>query len=142
MTKDNFSKFVVDINTRISNFVNNNTIADRTAAVLAIGTLNTNQSRDNLHSHTFHIARAFTFFHLPTSYHWTDPYAASPDELIDIYYDENENDKITKFGNYLRVALTTSDTTVLYHASRALGMVVTSLLQLERSYFSRYTIIP
>ena len=44
------------------------------------------------------------------------------DELIDIDYDENENaNKVAKFGNYLRVALTTADNQILSTAARALG---------------------
>eukprot|EP01117_Protostelium_nocturnum_P012841 TRINITY_DN4758_c0_g1_i1.p1 TRINITY_DN4758_c0_g1~~TRINITY_DN4758_c0_g1_i1.p1 ORF type:complete len:2361 (-),score=843.62 TRINITY_DN4758_c0_g1_i1:69-7151(-) len=83
MPPENFTRFLTDLNTRISTFVNNPNPIERMAAVLVI------------------------------------------EKLIDIDYDVNENaDKIQKFGNYLRVALTTTDNQVLYFASKSLGHLV------------------
>lgn len=84
-----------DLNGRISLYVNSNSVTERASAVLAIGT-----------SSSFHP------FLIPLPL----------DELIDIDFDENENaNKITKFSNYLRIALTTSEFQILLHASRVLG---------------------
>ncbi|EFA77745.1 protein kinase [Heterostelium album PN500] len=47
------------------------------------------------------------------------------DELIDVDYDENAA-KITKLANYLRIALSTNDQTVMQMASKALGRLARS----------------
>ena len=96
LSADHFTKFLQDLNSRISSFVNNSVINEKAGAVLAIG--------------------AFANFFIVE--------LTILDELIDIDYDQNENaDKILKFGNYLRIALSTPDNSVLFTAARALGNI-------------------
>ena len=49
----------------------------------------------------------------------TDPFCCCVDCLIDVEHDENE--KTTKFSNYLRLGLQSNEPAVIIPASKALG---------------------